>query len=169
MSRKKLKRDPYKVYKRLPGNGNAWEFDRYGVVYVTVGVVAYARKSKYLWAALAASLCLIMALLVMLGMSLRRQPLTGTYLCEGLSPGAGTYLVFDEKGGLHPCTRQSGVLSAGTYAEDANGVYVLKGEGLTVPYVTYDGKDSVHFFSVPDTYTYQRISDIPTYINVEKP
>ena len=65
--------------------------------------------------------------------------------------------------------RQSGVLSAGTYAEDANGVYVLKGEGLTVPYVTYDGKDSVHFFSVPDTYTYQRISDIPTYINVEKP
>ena len=49
------------------------------------------------------------------------------------------------------------------------GVYVLKGEGLTVPYVTYDGKDSVHFFSVPDTYTYQRISDIPTYINVEKP
>ena len=64
---------------------------------------------------------------------------------------------------------KSGVLSAGTYAEDANGVYVLKGEGLTVPYVTYDGKDSVHFFSVPDTYTYQRISDIPTYINVEKP
>ena len=51
----------------------------------------------------------------------------------------------------------------------SNGVYVLKGEGLTVPYVTYDGKDSVHFFSVPDTYTYQRISDIPTYINVEKP
>ena len=61
------------------------------------------RKSKYLWAALAASLCLIMALLVMLGMSLRRQPLTGTYLCEGLSPGAGTYLVFDEKG-TTPCT-----------------------------------------------------------------
>lgn len=48
------------------------------------------RKSKYLWAALAASLCLIVALLVMLGMSLRHQPLTGTYLCEGLSPGAGT-------------------------------------------------------------------------------
>jgi len=93
------------------------------------------RKSKYLWAALAASLCLTVALLVMLGMSLRHQPLTGTYLCEGLS----------------------------------HGVYVLKGEGLTVPYVTYDGKDSVHFFSVPDTYTYQRISDIPTYINVEKP
>ena len=114
------------------------------------------RKSKYLWAALAASLCLTVALLVMLGMSLRHQPLTGTYLCEGLSPGAGTYLVFDEKGDY-------------TYAEDANGVYVLKGEGLTVPYVTYDGKDSVHFFSVPDTYTYQRISDIPTYINVEKP
>ena len=109
------------------------------------------RKSKYLWAALAASLCLIMALLVMLGMSLRRQPLTGTYLCEGLSPGAGTYLVFGEKGD-YTLSRQSGVLSAGT-----------------VPYVTYDGKDSVHFFSVPDTYTYQRISDIPTYINVEKP
>lgn len=92
----------------------------------------------------------------------------GTYLCEGLSPGAGTYLVFGEKGD-YTLYRQSGVLSAGTYAEDANGVYVLKGEGLTVPYVTYDGKDSVHFFSVPDTYTYQRISDIPTYINVEKP
>lgn len=90
------------------------------------------RKSKYLWAALAASLCLIMALLVMLGMSLRRQPLTGTYLCEGLSPGAGTYLVFDGKGD-YTLYRQSGVLSAGTYAEDANGVYVLKGEGLTVP------------------------------------
>lgn len=126
------------------------------------------RKSKYLWAALAASLCLIVALLVMLGMSLRRQPLTGTYLCEGLSPGAGTYLVFDEKGD-YTLYRQSGVLSAGTYVGDANGVYVLKGEGLTVPYVTYDGKDSVHFFSVPDTYTYQRISNIPTYINVEKP
>lgn len=117
---------------------------------------------------MAASLCLIVALLVMLGMSLRRQPLTGTYLCEGLSPGTGTYLVFDGKGD-YTLYRQSGVLSAGTYAEDANGVYVLKGEGLTVPYVTYDGKDSVHFFSVPDTYTYQRISDIPTYINVEKP
>ena len=126
------------------------------------------RKSKYLWAALAASLCLIVALLVMLGMSLRHQPLTGTYLCEGLSPGTGTYLVFDGKGD-YTLYRQSGMLSAGTYADDANGVYVLKGEGLTVPYVTYDGKDSVHFFSVPDTYTYQRISDIPTYINVEKP
>ena len=103
-----------------------------------------------------------------LGMSLRHQPLTGTYLCEGLSPGTGTYLVFDGKGD-YTLYRQSGVLSAGTYAEDANGVYVLKGEGLTVPYVTYDGKNSVHFFSVPDTYTYQRISDIPTYINVEKP
>ena len=90
------------------------------------------RKSKYLWAALAASLCLIVALLVMLGMSLRHQPLTGTYLCEGLSPGAGTYLVFDGKGD-YTLYRQSGVLSAGTYAEDANGVYVLKGEGLTVP------------------------------------
>lgn len=88
------------------------------------------RKSKYLWAALAASLCLIVALLVMLGMSLRHQPLTGTYLCEGLSPGAGTYLVFGEKGD-YTLYRQSGVLSAGTYAEDANGVYVLKGEGLT--------------------------------------
>ena len=61
------------------------------------------RKSKYLWAALAASLCLTVALLVMLGMSLRHQPLTGTYLCEGLSPGAGTYLVFDGKG-TTPCT-----------------------------------------------------------------
>ena len=78
------------------------------------------RKSKYLWAALAASLCLTVALLVMLGMSLRHQPLTGTYLCEGLSPGAGTYLVFDEKGD-YTLYRQSGVLSAGTYAEDANG------------------------------------------------
>lgn len=76
--------------------------------------------------------------------------------------------MFDGKGD-YTLYRQSGVLSAGTYAEDANGVYVLKGEGLTVPYLTYDGKDSVHFFSVPDTYTYQRISDIPTYINVEKP
>ena len=84
------------------------------------------RKSKYLWAALAASLCLIVALLVMLGMSLRHQPLTGTYLCEGLSPGTGTYLVFDGKGD-YTLYRQSGVLSAGTYAEDANGVYVLKG------------------------------------------
>lgn len=73
------------------------------------------RKSKYLWAALAASLCLTVALLVMLGMSLRHQPLTGTYLCEGLSPGAGTYLVFDEKGD-YTLYRQSGVLSAGTWA-----------------------------------------------------
>ena len=41
---KEVEARPYKVYKRLPGNGNAWEFDRYGVVYVTVGVVAYAKK-----------------------------------------------------------------------------------------------------------------------------
>ena len=43
-----------------------------------------------------------------------------------MSPGTGTYLVFDEKGD-YTLYRQSGVLSAGTYAEDANGVYVLKG------------------------------------------
>ena len=43
------------------------------------------------------------------------------------------------------------------------------GADLTIPYVTYDGKGSIHFFSVPDAYTYQRISDIPTYINVNKP
>ena len=41
---KEVEARPYKVYKRLPGNGNAWEFDRYGVVYVTVGVVAYEKK-----------------------------------------------------------------------------------------------------------------------------
>ena len=55
------------------------------------------------------------------------------------------------------------------YTEDVNGIYVLDGADLTIPYVTYDGKGSVHFFSVPDAYTYQRISDIPTYINVNKP
>ena len=66
------------------------------------------RKSKYLWAALAASLCLIVALLVMLGMSLRHQPLTGTYLCEGLSPGAGTYLVFYPQLGVKLCSMAGG-------------------------------------------------------------
>ena len=35
---------PYRVEKRLPGIGNEWGFDSYGVVYVTVGVTAYAKK-----------------------------------------------------------------------------------------------------------------------------
>ena len=40
---KEIEARPYRVEKRLPGNGNEWEFDRYGVVYVTTGKVAYAK------------------------------------------------------------------------------------------------------------------------------
>lgn len=109
-----------------------------------------------------------MVLLAILCMSRRSQPLTGTFLCEGSSHTDGTYLTFDEKGSF-TVYRQFDTLFTGTYTADANGVYILDGTALTVPYVVYDGRDTVHFFSVPDAYTYQRISDLPTYVNVEKP
>ena len=101
------------------------------------------RKSKYLWAALAASLCLTVALLVMLGMSLRRQPLTGTYLCEGLSPGTGTYLVFDGKGD-YTLYRQSGVLSAvilgiGRAIGETMAVVMVAGNQAVIPSSIFDG------------------------------
>lgn len=114
------------------------------------------------------SLCLNVVLLAIQCMSQRSQPLTGTFLCEGSSHSDGTYLTFDEKGSF-TVYRQFDTLFTGTYTADANGVYVLEGNELTVPYVVYDGRDTVHFFSVPDAYTYQRISDLPTYVNVEKP
>lgn len=117
---------------------------------------------------LVVSLCLNVVLLAIQCMSQRSQPLTGTFLCEGSSHTDGTYLTFDEKGSF-TVYRQFDTLFTGTYTEDANGVYVLDGTELTVPYVVYDGRDTVHFFSVPDAYTYQRISDLPTYVNVEKP
>ena len=114
------------------------------------------------------SLCLNVVLLAIQCMSQRSQPLTGTFLCEGSSHADGTYLTFDEKGSF-TVYRQFDTLFTGTYTADANGVYVLDGTELTVPYVVYDGRDTVHFFSVADAYTYQRISDLPTYVNVEKP
>lgn len=125
-------------------------------------------KKRGLTILLVVSLCLNVALLAILGMSQRSQPLTGTFLCEGSSHADGTYLTFDEKGSF-TVYRQFDTLFTGTYTADANGVYVLDGTALTVPYVVYDGRDTVHFFSVPDAYTYQRISDLPTYVNVEKP
>lgn len=125
-------------------------------------------KKKALIILLAVSLCLNVVLLAILCMNQRSQPLTGTFLCEGSSHTDGTYLTFDEKGSF-TVYRQFDTLFTGTYTEDANGVYVLDGTELTVPYVVYDGRDTVHFFSVPDAYTYQRISDLPTYVNVEKP
>lgn len=125
-------------------------------------------KKKALIILLAVSLCLNVVLLAIQCMSQRSQPLTGTFLCEGSSLADGTYLTFDEKG-TFTVYRQFDTLFTGTYTEDANGVYVLDGTELTVPYVVYDGRDTVHFFSVPDAYTYQRISDLPTYVNVEKP
>ena len=42
---KEVEARPYRVERKLQGNGNEWEFDRYGVVYVTVGVTAYAEKA----------------------------------------------------------------------------------------------------------------------------
>lgn len=125
-------------------------------------------KKKAITIVLAVSLCLNVALLAILCMSQRSQPLTGTFLCEGSSHTDGTYLTFDEKGSF-TVYRQFDTLFTGTYTADANGVYVLDGNELTVPYAVYDGRDTVHFFSVPDAYTYQRISDLPTYVNVEKP
>lgn len=125
-------------------------------------------KKRALTILLAVSLCLNVALLAILCMSQRSQPLTGTFLCEGSSHADGTYLAFDEKGSF-TVYRQFDTLFTGTYTADANGVYVLDGSELTVPYVVYDGRDTVHFFSVADAYTYQRISDLPTYVNVEKP
>lgn len=125
-------------------------------------------KKKALIILLAVSLCLNVVLLAIQCMSQRSQPLTGTFLCEGSSHTDGTYLTFDEKGSF-TVYRQFDILFTGTYTEDANGVYVLDGTELTVPYVVYDGRDTVHFFSVADAYTYQRISDLPTYVNVEKP
>lgn len=125
-------------------------------------------KKRTLTILLAVSLCLNVVLLAILCMSRRSQPLTGTFLCEGSSPADGTYLTFDEKGSF-TVYRQFDTLFTGTYTADANGVYILDGTALTAPYVVYDGRDTVHFFSVPDAYTYQRISDLPTYVNVEKP
>ena len=125
-------------------------------------------KKKALIILLVASLCLNVVLLAILCMSRRSQPLTGTFLCEGSSHSDGTYLTFDEKGSF-TVYRQFDTLFTGTYTADANGVYILDGTALSVPYVVYDGRDTVHFFSVPDAYTYQRISDLPTYVNVEKP
>lgn len=125
-------------------------------------------KKKALTILLAVSLCLNVVLLAILCMSQRSQPLTGTFLCEGSSHTDGTYLTFDEKGSF-TVYRQFDTLFTGTYTADANGVYILDGTALTVPYAVYDGRDTVHFFSVPDAYTYQRISDLPTYVNVEKP
>ena len=125
-------------------------------------------KKKALIILLAVSLCLNVALLAIQCMSQRSQPLTGTFLCEGSSHSDGTYLTFDEKGSF-TVYRQFDTLFTGTYTADANGVYILDGTALSVPYAVYDGRDTVHFFSVPDAYTYQRISDLPTYVNVEKP
>lgn len=125
-------------------------------------------KKRALTILLVVSLCLNVVLLAILCMSQRSQPLTGTFLCEGSSHTDGTYLTFDEKGSFI-VYRQFDTLFTGTYTADANGVYILDGTALTVPYVVYDGRDTVHFFSVPDAYTYQRISDLPTYVNVEKP
>lgn len=125
-------------------------------------------KKKALIILLAVSLCLNVVLLAILCMSQRSQPLTGTFLCEGSSHSDGTYLTFDEKGSF-TVYRQFDTLFTGTYTADANGVYILDGTALTVPYAVYDGRNTVHFFSVPDAYTYQRISDLPTYVNVEKP
>lgn len=125
-------------------------------------------KKKALIILLAVSLCLNVVLLAILCMNQRSQPLTGTFLCEGSSHSDGTYLTFDEKGSF-TVYRQFDTLFTGTYTADANGVYILDGTALSVPYVVYDGRDTVHFFSVPDAYTYQRISDLPTYVNVEKP
>lgn len=125
-------------------------------------------KKKALTILLAVSLCLNVALLAIQCMSQRSQPLTGTFLCEGSNHSDGTYLTFDEEGSF-TVYRQFDTLFTGTYTADANGVYILDGTALTVPYVVYDGRDTVYFFSVPDAYTYQRISDLPTYVNVEKP
>lgn len=125
-------------------------------------------KKRALTILLAVSLCLNVVLLAIQCMSQRSQPLTGTFLCEGSSHTDGTYLTFDEKG-CFTVYRQFDTLFTGTYTADANGVYILDGTALSVPYVVYDGRDTVHFFSVADAYTYQRISDLPTYVNVEKP
>lgn len=102
-----------------------------------------------------------------LGMDRRHHPLTGTYLCEGLNSGDGTYLVFDGEGAT-PCIGSPASYPPGCIARMPT-ASMCYGADLTIPYVTYDGKGSIHFFSVPDAYTYQRISDIPTYINVNKP
>ena len=125
-------------------------------------------KKRALIILLAVSLCLNVVLLAIQCINRRSQPLTGTFLCEGSSHTDGTYLTFDVKGSF-TVYRQFDPLFTGTYTADANGVYILDGTALTVPYVVYDGRDTVHFFSVPDAYTYQRISDLPTYVNVEKP
>lgn len=125
-------------------------------------------KKRALTILLAISLCLNVVLLAIQCINRRSQPLTGTFLCEGSSHTDGTYLTFDEKGSF-TVYRQFDTLFTGTYTADANGVYILDGTALTVPYAVYDGRDTVHFFSVADAYTYQRISDLPTYVNVEKP
>lgn len=125
-------------------------------------------KKKALIILLAVSLCLNVVLLAIQCINRQNQPLTGTFLCEGSSHTDGTYLTFDEKGSF-TVYRQFDTLFTGTYTADANGVYILDGTALSVPYAVYDGRDTVHFFSVPDAYTYQRISDLPTYVNVEKP
>ena len=125
-------------------------------------------KKRALTILLAVSLCLNVVLLAIQCINRQSQPLIGTFLCEGSSHTDGTYLTFDEKGSF-TVYRQFDTLFTGTYTADANGIYILDGTALTAPYVVYDGRDTVHFFSVPDAYTYQRISDLPTYVNVEKP
>lgn len=89
----------------------------------------------------------------------------GTY-CTNSMMLDGEYLVFDQEGRYCRYVQFGGIFERGTYAEDGQGQYALSSdEGEHTSVLIVD--DTAYLFSGGGLTAYPKMSDVPTFINVE--
>lgn len=121
-----------------------------------------------LFAALVLSLALNLFFLIETNGKGKTGGIEGTYCSVPASaPGEdGGYLVFEKDGETFGRYKQYGQLERGKYYSVDDGVYKVDGLQTGI-YVSVKDKDSVSVFENDVYARYEKIDDIPIYINVE--
>lgn len=101
------------------------------------------------------------------GQSAPMHHTVGTY-CTNNMMLDGEYLVLDREGMYCRYVQFGGIFERGTYAEDGQRQYALSSdEGEHTSVLIVD--DTAYLFSGGGLTAYSKISDVPTFINVEMP
>lgn len=124
--------------------------------------------NNFLKVILIASVCInIVFLIIMYERSILKNVI-GTYICEvNNNPGNSLYLSL-EKNGDYLLYKQFQTISKGKYVEQDKKVIILEGEDGQKEYVFFDGQDTIYCTVNPDGYVYERISNVPLYINLKQ-
>lgn len=125
-----------------------------------------SKKSKYV-----ILIILILCAGVISYNSYKNMPkdVAGTYCSGDEKSGNAKYIALDKDGG-YVIYEQFNFIEKGSYKKEYENMFSLKAEteGEATQWIIYNERDLIHYINSPDSPSlFVRISDIPTYINLQ--